>query len=76
MIPFVIKTRFDQVWLWRPTEIYKLECIFTCMPNQNKWWDRTYSTICLVFGDVPFPKRLRKNVRWKLFNSDFEKGLL
>lgn len=76
MIPFAVKTRFDRLWLWQESEVYKLECIFTYMPNQNKWWNRTYSTVCLVFGDVPLPEQLRKNVRWKLFNSDFEKGQL
>ena len=76
MIPFAIKTRFDRLWLWQESEVCRLKGIFTCMQSQNKWWSRTFSTVCLVLGDVPLPEQLRKNVRWKLFNSEIPMGLL
>ena len=76
MIPFLVKTRFDRLWLWQESEACRLKGIFTFMPNQNKWWNRTYSTVCLVFGDMPLPEQLHRNIRWKLFNSEIPMGLL
>lgn len=75
MIPFAIKSNFDQIWLWQDTEVFKLECLFTSISNQPKLWNKQHMYNCLVFGEEP-THQIHENVRWKLFSDDFGKGQL